>query len=410
MDMTASLSDPEFWSRPAAERARTFAELRRTAPVSFQEPAATVATPPRRGFWAVTRHADVQHVSRTPDVFSSAQGVGLGEVPQDLLELNASFLVMDAPRHTKLRRVVSGAFTPRQVAKLEGDIAAEATRIVDAFVDGGGGDVVRDLAMKLPLWTISTMMGVPDSMRPELYTAAEGQLSAQDPEFAPEGKTSGEVAVESARALHRLAGELVATRRAIPTDDIFSAVVHSDLDGEPLSDQLLGGIFVLFATAGNDTTRNTTSHGVKLFADNPGEWQRLAADPSLLPSAVEEIVRCATPVIHFRRTTTRDTEVAGVSIGVGDAVVMFYESANRDETVFDEPDRFDIGRNPNPHVAFGGGGAHFCLGANLARAQLRAVFGRLGERVAAFEAGPPEYLRSNFSHGIKRMPVGVTPR
>ena len=158
----------------------------------------------------------MQHVGRTPDVFCSGEGVGLGEVPRDLLELNASFLVMDAPRHTKLRRVVSGAFTPRQVAKLEGAIAAEATRVVDEFVDGGGGDVVRDLAMKLPLWTISTMMGVPDSMRPELYAAAEGQLSAQDPEFAPEGKTSGQVAVESATTLHRLAGELVAARAGRP--------------------------------------------------------------------------------------------------------------------------------------------------------------------------------------------------
>ncbi len=408
--MAASLSNSEFWSKPAAERARTFAELRRTAPVSYQEPATDAPTSQRRSFWAVTRHADVQYVSRTPDVFCSAQGVGLGEVPRDLLELNASFLVMDAPRHTMLRRVVSGAFTPRQVAKLEGEIAAEATRLVDEFVDRGGGDVVRDLAMKLPLWTISTMLGVPDSMRPELYAAAEGQLSAQDPEFTPEGKTSGEVAVESATTLHRLAGELVATRRAAPTDDILSAVVHSELDGEPLSDQLLGGVFVLFATAGNDTTRNTTSHGVKLFADNPAEWQRLAADPSLLGSAVEEIVRCATPVIHFRRTATRDSEVAGVPIAEGDAVVMFYESANRDEMVFDEPERFDIGRDPNPHVAFGGGGAHFCLGANLARAQLRALFGRLIGRVATFEVGPADYLRSNFSHGIKRMSVSVTPR
>ena len=327
-----------------------------------------------------------------------------------MLELNASFLVMDAPRHTALRRVVSGAFTPRHVARLEHDIAAEATRIVDQFVERGGGDVVHDLSMKLPLWTISRMMGVPESMQPELYRAAEGQLSAQDPEFSPPGTTPAQLMVESGMTLHRLAGELVAARRAAPTDDILSAVVHSELDGEPLGDQMLGGIFVLFATAGNDTTRNSTSHGIRLFAEHPGEWERLGADHALVPNAVEEILRCATPVIHFRRTATQPTEIAGVPIADGDAVVMFYESANRDETVFEGPDRFDIARSPNQHVAFGGGGAHFCLGASLARAQLRAVFARLVERAATIEVGEVDYLTSNFVHGIKRMPVTVSPR
>jgi cytochrome P450 len=404
------LSSREFWSRPAFERAPTFAELRRTAPVSFHEPTDFGLTPQRRGFWAVTRHADVQYVGRAHERFCSGDGVGLGEAPREVLELNASFLVMDAPRHTALRRVVSGAFTPRQVQRLDDAITAEATRIVDEFVERGGGDVVQDLAMKLPLWTISSMLGVPESMRPELYSAAEGQLSAQDPEFAPTGRTSAEVMIESATTMHRIAGELVDARRAEPTDDILSALVHSELDGEPLSAQMLGGIFVLFATAGNDTTRNSTSHGVKLFGNHPGEWKRLADDRELLPSAVEEIVRYATPVIHFRRTATEDTELAGVEIAKGDAVVMFYESANRDETVFDEPDRFDVTRAPNPHVGFGGGGPHFCLGANLARAQLRALFNRLADRVIAIDAGEPAYLTSNFSNGIKRMPVRVTPR
>jgi cytochrome P450 len=264
--------------------------------------------------------------------------------------------------------------------------------------------------MKLPLRTISRMMGVPESMRPELYRAAELQVASQDPDFAaPEG-SHVHPAIEAALALHRLAGELVAARRVEPTDDILSTLVHSEVDGEPLSDTMLGGIFVLFAVAGNDTTRNSTSHGIKLFADNPAEWRRLADDPSLLRSAVEEILRCASPVIHFRRTATAPTNLGGVSIADGDAVVLFYESANRDEMVFDAPERFDIGREPNPHVAFGGGGPHFCLGANLARAQLRALFGRLVERVATIEAGEPAYLTSNFVHGIKRMPVSVTPR
>jgi cytochrome P450 len=404
------VSSLEFWSHAHSERAAAFAWLRQNAPVSFQAPSDFGSTSPTRGFWAVTRHADVQHVSRTPQLFSSAQGVGLGEVPIEVLELNASFLVMDAPEHSKLRRVVSGAFTPKRVAQLTDEIAEEANRIVDGFVQQGGGDVVQDLSMKLPLWTISRMMGIPASLHAELYRAAEAQIAAQDPEYSPDGSNAGSVAMEAGRTMHRIAEELVAQRRAHPTDDILSMLVNSSIDGNALSDQVLRGIFVLFATAGNDTTRTTTSHGMKLFSDHPEQWSLLEDDRSVIDSAVEELVRYATPVIHFRRTATADTELAGVRIAKDDAVVMFYESANRDETVFSAPGRFDIRRNPNPHVAFGGGGPHFCLGANLARAQLRALFSRLTERVSAIEAGEPDYLKSNFVHGIKRMPVRVTAK
>lgn len=407
MTTLPSVSARAFWSLPAEERAATFAELRRSSPVSRQEPPDFGLAPQTRAFWAVTRHADVQHVSRAPDAFCSGAGVGLGEVPVKLLELNASFIVMDAPRHTKLRRVVSGAFTPRRVARLEEEITAEAGRIVDEFVDGGGGDVVRDLAMKLPLWTISNLMGVPESKRAELHDAAERLLAAQDPEY---GEDSGAVAVEASATMHRIAAELITMRRAEPGDDILSTLVHAELGGAPMSDEMLGGVFSLFASAGNDTTRTTTSHALRLFATNPEQWERLAADRTLVPTAIEEIIRYVSPVIQFRRTATRDTELAGVRIAAGDAVVMFYESANRDETVFDQPERFDICRNPNPHVGFGGGGAHFCLGANLARAQLRALFTRLVERVALIEVGEPQYLVSYFVNGIKRMPVTVTPR
>jgi cytochrome P450 len=334
----------------------------------------------------------------------------MGEVPIELLELNASFLVMDAPAHGKLRRVVSGAFTPKRVALLTDEIAAEANRIVDAFVEQGGGDVVEDLSKKLPLWTISKIMGIPPSLQAELYRAAETQIAAQDPEFSAVGTGAGASAVEAGVAMHRIAAELVAERRTRPTDDILSMLVHSRIDGEALSDQVLRGVFVLFATAGNDTTRTSTSHGIKLFSQHPEQWSLLAADGALIGSAVEEIVRCATPVIHFRRTATADTELAGARIAKGDALVMFYESANRDERVFSDPHNFDIRRNPNPHVGFGGGGPHFCLGANLARAQLRPLFFRLVEKAVAVEAGEPDYLKSNFVNGIKRMPVMVTAR
>ena len=407
---TPNVSSLAFWSQPAASRAVTFAELRRSTPVSFQEPSDFGMVRSARGFWAVTRHEDVVHVSRTPELFCSGQGVGLGDVPVDLLELNASFLVMDAPRQTALRRVVSGAFTPRRVAQLEDRIQSEARRIVDEFVDSGGGDVVQDFARKLPLWTISEMMGVPESMRNDLYSAAEAQMTAQDPEFGGSETEKATIAIEAGTTMHRIAAELLGERRTNPGDDILSTLVHSELDGEPLSDQMLGGIFVLFSTAGNDTTKTTTSHALKLFADNPAQWDLLVNDSSLLASAVEELVRFSSPVIHFRRTATAETTLGKVRIAEGDAVVMFYESANRDESVFQDPNQFDVTRSPNPHVGFGGGGPHFCLGANLARTQLRALFSRLAERVVSIESGDPDYLVSNFINGVKRMPVKVSAR
>jgi cytochrome P450 len=405
-----AVSDKAFWARPPQDRAAVWTELRTIAPVSRQAPSNLGLAPSGNGYWAVTRHADIQQVSRAPELFCSSQGVGLSDIPAALLELNASFLVMDAPRHTALRRIVSGAFTPRQVARLDADITSEADRIIDEFVEQGGGDVVQNLSMKLPLWTISRMLGVPTDMKGDLYRAAEAQIASQDPEFAGTDKAAGAVAVEAAMTLHRLAGEMVAVRRAKPADDIWSTVVHSELDGEPLSEQLLGGIFVLFATAANDTTRNTTSHSVKAFADNPAQLAVLAGEPALVSTAVEELLRWSTPVIHFRRTATSDAELSGVKIPAGDAVVMFYESANRDESTFDEPFRFDITRSPNPHLAFGGGGAHFCLGSNLARVQLRALFSRLALRAKTIEVGEPAYLISNFVNGIKRMPVTITSR
>ena len=409
-NLTSGLSAGDFWARPASERAATFAALRGSAPVSFHQLTDLAGRSMGRGFWAVTRHADVHYIGRTPQLFCSGHGVGLGQAPIEVLELNASFLVMDAPRHTALRRVVSRAFTPKQIDRLIDAITAEAARIVDEFVEHGGGEVVEDLSKKLPLWTISNMMGVPESLRDELYHAAELQIAVQDPEFVPPGGNSAAVAIGAGKTMHRIAKELAAARRAQPADDIFSAFVHSEIDGAPLTDQMLGALFALFATGGNDTTRTTTSHAMKLFSDNREQLSRLVHKPLLIDGAVEEMLRCATPVIHFRRTATTDTELNGVPIAQGDAVVMFYESANRDEAVFDDPARFDITRNPNPHVSFGGGGPHFCLGASLARAQLRALFSKLAERVATIEAGEPHYLASNFINGIKRMSVTVTRR
>jgi cytochrome P450 len=403
-----SIASLAFWSQSASERGRTFAELRRQAPVSFQEPLESGVTGTSPGFWAVTRHADVVSVSRNSELFCSSQGVGMNDTPVDL-ESKASFLVMDPPRQTAMRRVVNGAFTPKRVTQLQDRIGAEATRIVDEFVDGGRGDVVEDFSRKLPLWTICEILGVPESMRLALSTATELLIHAQDAGFSGRAKDGGMGALKAGAAIHRMARALIADRRAHPGDDILSALVHSELDGEPASDQILRNIILLFITAGNETTRHTTSNAFRLFADHPDQWSLLANDPSLVGSAVEELVRCATPVIHFRRTATADTVLGGVVIAKGDHVVMFYESANRDEAVFDDPETFDITRNPNPHVGFGGGGPHFCLGANLARAELCALFTRLAERVATIRAGEPRYLMSSGINGIERMPVELRP-
>jgi cytochrome P450 len=401
------VSSYAFWSQPAPQRARTFEELRRTDPVSFQDPPDFGVGAGSNSFWAVTRHADVTFVSRNPDLFCSRQGIGMGDTPADILELTAALPLMDPPRLTNVRRVVSGAFSPKRVAQLKDRIGAEAERIVDEFVEGGGGDVVEDFSRKLPIWTISEMLGIPESMRDQLAASAEVLIAAEDHESEGRTDNGGTAALKAGMDLHRMARRMIKDRRSNPGDDILSALVHTDLDGEPLSDQVLRNIFSLFITAGNDTTRNTTSHAFKLFSDNPDQWSRLVGERSLLEPAVEEMIRCATPVIRFGRTATTNTVLGGVDIAEGDPVIMFYESANRDESIFQNPQSFDIARNPNPHVGFGGGGAHFCLGAHLARLELSALFTRLAARVTAIEAGEPRYIVSDFFNGIKGMPVRV---
>jgi cytochrome P450 len=408
------LSTFEFWSQPASARAAVFAELRAHAPVTFQPPPDFGAVPAQQGYWAVTRHDDVVAVSRRPDVYCSGQGISFEDQPMEMLEMASSFIVMDAPRHTALRRVVSGAFTPRQIARLNAAIAARAEEIVVELVARGSGDAVTDLAMKLPLWTISEMMGVPQSMRADMYNQVQVLVESQlgdrhtgDPSGGPDASTAQ---FQAAMNLAGMAAEIATAKRARPTDDVMSALANAQLDGVPLSDSQLGGIFLLFAVAGNDTTRNSTTFGISAFSDNPRQWARLRDDVGgLVDRAVEEILRWASPVIQFRRTATRDVQLGGQTIGAGDHVVVFYESANRDEKLFVDPNRFDMTRDPNPHVAFGGGGPHFCLGANLARAQLRAVFGHLAVSAAELRTGEPSFIASNFVNGVRHLPIEVIP-
>lgn len=401
------LSAHAFWEQTDAERDEAFATLRREAPVSWQRAPDTALEVNRewvRPYWALVTHADVRRVSRDPETFCSGQGVLLEGAHPDLLEASQSFLQMDAPRHTKIRGLVNAAFTPRQVARIERDIAANAKRIVDDIAPLGECDFVAEVASRLPMMTIFDMIGAPEADRPRLAEMANKLVAFNDPEVMGEEDPTEQI-FAALLELTAAALEMADQRESEPGDDLMSALVHTEVDGERLLPEEISAFFVLLAVAGNDTTRHTTSHTMRALTVY--EDQRALLMEGLherLPVAVEEFVRWASPVLTFARTATRDTEVGGQAIAEGEKVVMFYRSANRDEKAFEHPERFDVVRSPNHHVGFGGGGPHYCMGASLARTQLRSIFGELLTRLPDIEAAEPEPLVGNFVNGIKRMP------
>jgi cytochrome P450 len=404
----------EFWQAPIEEREGAFALLRRERPLSFHEefePPPEMPLPRGPGYWAVTRHADVVTASRRSDLFCSGQGVQIPDLPAELNEFFGSMIAMDDPRHARLRKIVSRGFTPRSLARLQGDVERRANELVDAVIEKGECDFVRDIAAPLPLGIICDMMGIPESQTQFVFEQTNIILGLGDPEYVAPGTNPLVAALASGKALTELMNELADERRRHPTEDLTSQLLNAEIDGETLTNQELASFFVLLVAAGNETTRNAISHGMKALSDHPDERRRWAADfEGVAPTAVEEIVRWASPVIHFRRTVTQDTELGGQPLREGEKVVLWYNSANRDESVFADPFRFDVTRTPNEHVGFGGPGAHHCLGANLARREITVVFRELLQRLPDLEiTGPPEMLRSNFIHGIKRMPCAFTP-
>ena len=401
------LSSRAFWSTTAAERERSFAVLRAERPVSWHPPVedALMHDPDDRGYWAITRRADIVTVSRDNEVFLSGKGVIFENVPVELLEASQSFLAMDPPRHTKLRKVVHAAFTPRQVRRIEDSIKANAKTIVEELrAAGSGADFVDHCAKELPIRTLSDMVGIPESEREHVAEATDALVSWADPVYL-NGREPLQVLVENQMYLHQIAGMLAAERREHPGDDLISSLVHAEVDGDRLADADVAAFFVLLAVAANDTTRQTTSHAMKALSDFPAQraWL-LAAFEDRVGTAVEEFVRWATPVMTFRRTAATDFELGGQTIRAGEKVVMFYPSGNWDTDVFDHPERLDLSRSPNPHVGFGGGGLHFCLGAHVARAQLRAIFGELLTQLPDIQAGDPTYVAGNFIHAVGSMP------
>jgi cytochrome P450 len=377
-----------------------FRRLRREDPVHWHP------EPDGPGFWAVTRHADVMTVSRDAATFSSwVGGTTIADLPPDFLAtVRLMMLNMDPPQHTAIRGIVNRGFTPRRIGDLKDRVTTLARQIVDVVAPRGACDFVADVAGELPSYMIAELVGIPLDDGRLLYRLTERMHTASP---TPEGQMDVLAAIGEMMAY---SADLRAAKRRQPGDDLASVILAAEVDGARLSDTEFDLFFMLLINAGGDTTRNLVAGGMLALFQHPAERARLAADRALLPTAIEEMLRWCSPVVHFRRTATRDTTLGGRSIRAGDKVVVFYTAANRDEAVFADPDRFDVGRTPNDHVAFGGGGAHFCLGAHLARLESRALFDEVVTRLPDLAPdGPVVWLPSNFINGPKSMPVRFTP-
>jgi len=378
-----------------------FVKLRRETPVCWQPTAAG-------GFWVISKYKDVWELSLDQRTFSSARQ---GAIPRDFKtqeeidEQGGLLINMDPPRHTKYRRLVNLGFSPKMVNRLEQHIRDLARQIVDRVAARGECDFVADIAAELPLQVIVEMIGVPLEDRHRVFEWSNRMMAYDDPEYVD----SIEVGRAAAAEMYMYANQLAEARRDAPRDDLVSVLMTAEVEGERLSESDFDQFFLLLAVAGNETTRNLISGGMLALCEHPAERARLLADASLMPSAVEEMLRWVSPVMQFRRTAMRDVELRGQHIREGEFVSLWYGSANRDEEMFPHADRFDVARTPNEHLTFGIG-PHFCLGANLARLEIRIMFEELLRRLPDIElAGPVDRLRSNFIHGIKRMPVRFTP-
>lgn len=409
----ANLIDARFWVRPPHEIDAEIARLHAEAPLDWFEEWTPEASPipPGPGYWAVTRHADIAEVSRNPEIFSSASGITVTDVPAEFNEFFSSMIAMDDPRHARLRRLVSKGFTPRMLARLEGSVQEIAREIVDSIAERGECDFVADVAAALPLKIVCDLMGIPDSEYGMVFENTNVILGISDPEFQPEGVDSVTALLTAGGRLAELMHEVVESKRGGDGTDLTSVLVNAELEDDQLSPSDLASFFILLVVAGNETTRNAISWGLDFLTRYPEQRAIWAADfEGVAPTAIEEIVRRASPVTYMRRTVTRDTELGGQSLSEGDKVCMFYLAANRDPDVFDDPFGFDVLRDPNPQYGFGGPGPHFCMGAHLARREILVMFRELFSRLPDIRAvGEPDVLQSSFIHGVKRLPAAFTP-
>ena len=414
LDQGLRLEDVSLENDDFAERVphETFALLRREAPVWWYD------WPLGQGYWCVTKHADVVAVSRDTKTFTSGQGANLEDLDEEQRVARQSMLETDPPRHTRLRGLIGPPFTPRAIKAYELVLRELTTAVLDQALPLREFDFIEEVAKQLPIRVLARLLGASDEDTDRLIDWGDRMIGNTDPELAdvlhdsPESEQYRMLPFRSPAALelfeyaHRLAAE----RRRSPAEDLVSKLVHAEIDGESLSERELDTMFLLLVVAGNETTRQAIAHGMLALAEHRDQWRRLNEDPELLWTAgADEILRWSSPVLHFRRTATRDVELGGQTIRAGDKVVVWYVSANFDEEVFADPLRFDVGRRPNPHVTFGGGGPHYCLGAYLAKLEVQVMFGALLPRLADIElTGGPERMRTNFTNALKRMPVRVT--
>ena len=393
-------TDPDLYAQrvPLEE----FAELRRTAPVWWNAQPHNIAGFQDDGYWVVSKHEHVRDVSLRSREFSSEENTAIirfgPDMERDQIEMQRMILLnQDPPGHTKQRQIVSKGFTPRAIKQLEEGLAERAERIVHEARSKATGDFVTDVACELPLQAIADLLGFPQEDRRKIFDWSNEMIGYDDPEYDVDPETA-------AAELLGYSMEMAEQRKGCPMDDIVTKLVHADVDGHKLTSDEFGFFVILLAVAGNETTRNAITHGMLAFFDNPDQWELYKQRRP--KSAVEEIVRWATPVVSFQRTATCDTEIGGQQIKQGDRVGIFYSSANFDEEVFEEPDRFDILRDPNPHVGFGGNGPHYCLGANLARLEIDLIFKAIADQMPDIsKAGPERRLRAPWLNGIKEVPV-----
>ena len=393
-------TDPDLYASrvPAGE----FAELRRTAPVWWNTQPRGASGFDDDGYWVVTKHADVLEVSRSSHVYSSQEKTAIirhaQQVTDESIEMQRLIMLnIDPPQHTKLRGIVSRGFTPRSIGRLRETLAARAERIVETALAEGSGDFVTDVAAELPLQAIAELLGIPQEDRGKIFAWSNEMIGYDDPEYAGDGQAA-------AAELVGYAMTMAEDRRACPRDDIVTKLVHAQVDGGQLSPDEFGFFVILLSVAGNETTRNAISHGMLAFFDHPEQWELFRAERP--ESAVDEIVRWATPVTVFQRTALADTTLGGQQIKAGQRVGLFYRSANFDEDVFKAPEEFDIMRSPNPHLGFGGTGTHYCLGVNLAKLEIELIFNAIADGMPGIKlAGDAERLRSGWLNGIKALPV-----
>ena len=403
-------SSNDFWRRPWRERDLAFATLRRERPIGhYDEPVledSEIEFPKGAGYYAVTRHRDVAEVTRHADVFLSGHGtVTMFDLPPEMVEYFSGMISTDNPKHARLRRIVSNAFSPKNIQRVEDSIERVADEIITRARQHGTGDFVLDIAAPYPLEIICTMMGVPKSEYATVLRCSNTIVSNGDTEFIPRGNDPVLAFIEAATTLTGIMEELGKYRISQPIDDITSALVNAEIESEKLTQQELASFFVLLLIAGNETTRTALAHALCAFGEFPEQQQRLVEDyPALARTATDEMVRWASPVIFTRRTLASDYTLSGVDLKAGENVVMFYISANRDEEVFADPFAFDVGRTPNDHFGFGAPGPHFCLGAHLARREIMVMWRELLARTPTIHAtGTPSQLASNFINGVKHL-------